>query len=58
MLLWMASENYEFFLPVRRRFLSSYVSARFEREDSDMQCFNLATVRIEYPAEEGGVVLL
>jgi hypothetical protein len=45
----MASGNYEFFLPVRRRFLSSYVSARFEREDSDMQCFNLATFPIEYP---------
>ena len=49
MLHWMASENYENFLPVRRRFLSSYVSARFEREDSDMRCFNLATFRIEYP---------
>ena len=25
------------------------ISARFEREDSDMRCFNLATFRIEYP---------
>jgi len=45
----MTSENYEFFLPVRGRFLSSYVSARFEREDSDMHCFNLATFRIISP---------